>query len=556
MIDKYLHFSLNITAPAVFPTAAGDPNSAVSLPWIPGSALRGAIAGKLGEDHPDFTRVILSGDVRFLNAYPSPGRKRRPIPVPLFLRKKKNDNGSRLDLFDQFGPGEGPLERIPGKFLYREGSSLYLWDAKRGCRLHTQVDRASGKAWTGPDGKPHGTIFVYEYLEAPQAFEGVFHVRGSDESYLDHLTSILREAVEPGLSLGRSRNASYGGHVEFACDWSPGKQESEQEYDSWDTLTSKDEITVGERFLLIMTSPYIGRDPLTGQIDPTCLPKEILSRFPEGCLAIGQIAWEFDTFGGFNRKWGMEIPQALSARAGTTVELEAAASFPTAHLKYLLNEGLGERLGEGFGRLVLVKRDFFDGRALESKPRAATESSPRVLDTIETQRLSMMQERLLEKRLASFVERLSDNWVEGVKGTIPSRALLGRLRLALKEPEAGAALQKLETLVKGLPPASAKKLDRCILGNDPLKNDPFKNDSLKTRLLELIKLKGVKLEDDTFEHKIPMARLLKESRFLDKVEESVFEKLWDKTRVALIDRMLSRLVVQSRNKGSEKDDRQ
>lgn len=544
MIDRYLHFSLKITAPAVFPTSAGDPYSAVSLPWIPGSALRGAIAGKLGEKHPDFARVILSGDVRFLNAYPSPERKRRPIPIPLFLRRKKNETGSTFDLFDHFHPGEEPLERIPGKYLYSRGSSLCLWDAKRGCRLHTQIDRESGRAWTGPDGKPHGTIFVYEYLEAPQVFEGVFHVRGEDEKDIERLTSTLRRMVGEGLSLGRSRNASYGGHAEFDCDWSP----EEREYDPWDALASKDKVDAGDRFLLIMTSPYIGRDPLTGQIDPTTLTKEILSRFPEGCLAIGQIAWEFDTVGGFNRKWGMEIPQALSARAGTTVELEAAAPFPAAHFKDLLNEGLGERLGEGFGRLVLVNRDFFKGRAVGLTPKPATESTLGKLDAFETQRLSMMQERLLKKHLASFVERLSDDWVEGVKeGTIPSRSLLGRLRLVLKEPKAGDALQKIEDLIKSLPPASAKKLNRCSLG---------KGFSLKTRILDLIKLKNVNLETDTFKHEIPVARLLKESRFLDEVDGSAFEKLWDKTRVALIDRMLSKMVVQSRGKGSEKDDRQ
>jgi CRISPR-associated protein Csx10 len=56
--------------------------------------------------------------------------------------------------------------------------------------------------------------------------------------------------------------------------------------------------------------------------------------------------------GGFNRKWGLPLPQTPVARAGSVYTFQAEGDIPAAKLTALLAEGIGERRVEGFGRLA------------------------------------------------------------------------------------------------------------------------------------------------------------------------------------------------------------
>src|SRR5690606_25716743 len=94
MIVRYLPYTLSLHAPAVLTSLGGDPNSSRSLPFIPGSALRGAAARALGDPAGDadrlrrFRTLILDGTVRYLNAYPR-AAGRRTVPTPVSFRVDK-----------------------------------------------------------------------------------------------------------------------------------------------------------------------------------------------------------------------------------------------------------------------------------------------------------------------------------------------------------------------------------------------------------------------------------------------------------------------------------
>ena len=69
MIVCYYPYTLTLGSPVVLTSAGGDPNSAETMDFIPGSAIRGAAARVLTDTASDFHRLILSGEVRYLNAY-------------------------------------------------------------------------------------------------------------------------------------------------------------------------------------------------------------------------------------------------------------------------------------------------------------------------------------------------------------------------------------------------------------------------------------------------------------------------------------------------------
>ena len=75
----------------------GDPNSATSYPFIPGSLIRGALAVHYWRQHrssdlaADDTarRLFFDGTTRFLNGYLLDSSCARSLQVPLSLRREK-----------------------------------------------------------------------------------------------------------------------------------------------------------------------------------------------------------------------------------------------------------------------------------------------------------------------------------------------------------------------------------------------------------------------------------------------------------------------------------
>ena len=122
-MTRYLSFDLTLRAPLLVTGLGGHPGSARTLPYIPGSVLRGAVARALGdpgtgaERLAEFRQLILDGRVCYLNAYPV-ASERRSLPVPLSFRIPKDQpqgpDGS-LKVFDLAGsldPEDWPTEAL------------------------------------------------------------------------------------------------------------------------------------------------------------------------------------------------------------------------------------------------------------------------------------------------------------------------------------------------------------------------------------------------------------------------------------------------------------
>jgi len=79
-------YTLTLEEPVLANSLGGEPNSANSLYYIPGGAIRGAAILAYGPDQDaaegEFKRLFLNGETRFLNAYPLMNRK-RALPAPL-----------------------------------------------------------------------------------------------------------------------------------------------------------------------------------------------------------------------------------------------------------------------------------------------------------------------------------------------------------------------------------------------------------------------------------------------------------------------------------------
>ncbi len=482
MTVRYLPFTLSLRAPAILNVVGGDPNSAATLGYIPGGAIRGTLAGRLGdpesrkESRPLFQSLILDGSVCCLNAYPLDDGRRRTLPASTSLRSSKEAD-RHLDLAafegqDQATWPEDSVTVFPWRYVSLTSAQPVGINAEIGSRIHHQRDRQRGRAWTETrNGRefPHGAIFTYEYLQPGQTFGGLIQVLAADEAECGQRINQIQEILKGPIRLGRSRRAGYGGEAEI--NWGSVQQREV----SGEGVISKD-LQPGDLFRLLLTSDCIVRDPRTGQIDPASLPELLRSRFG-GRVTLCRLRWAFDLAGGFNQKWRMELPQARTVAAGSVLLLRAEERIPIDDLQALEHEGIGERRTEGFGRFTFLEvpvQQVKILRAAKSQVQKPSSTAPELVAFIER--------RLLQSAVSREIEQLALT-VAGRASRIPSPSLLGRLRVPLRAQPAGALQTLAEWLGSGdcaLRRPAQDQLRRCRIdpGTGPL--------SLATWLKDLV----------------------------------------------------------------------
>lgn len=441
-MTEYLWYTLALRSPAIVSGESNDPNSAATRPFIPGSAIRGALAGRLLAENVDpegeeFRRLILSGDVRFLHAYPEIG-KSRSLPAPASIRTEKNQAEKGCDLADYDGdPTEAEdmedfWKHWPKKDLASAGAS-FLSPAASGtmtravpdirARLHQQRDRKKGRPWkerkNGED-KSHGAIFAYEYLEAGQAFRGAIQLRPEAADARERIKTLLKKAP---LLVGRSRRAGYGGEADIQFKPEPVGREN-----GAISGELRRDVAPGDEFRLRTLSACVVRDPATGQLDPVALETAVLKRLEDRAEVVRR-RWAFERVAGFNRKWRLETPQALAVAAGSVLVLRATKAIPLADLQEIVHEGLGERLVDGFGRVIFLEQpkepaSIYFKEQDAKKPNASPETG--AVSDKDRRTLIFLETRLVLDAARAELDAAASELAQ--KGGSISNSLVGRLR--------------------------------------------------------------------------------------------------------------------------------
>jgi len=478
----YLHYKLRLRSPAIVSTLSGDPNSAATQPFIPGGALRGVLAARLlasgvGGDTEEFRRLILSGDVRYLHAYPELAGE-RSLPCPASWKCRKDDNRSAFDLAaysgtistdedpDDFDWPQHALAGVGDPFSAASGAAGTTIKPYLGSRLHQQRDREKGRPWTKRNGRSEerrGVIFPVEYVEADQVFRGAIQIMPAATADIQCVEELLRAGP---ILVGRSRRAGYGGEaaVEF-------RTQAQREYENVSDSISRD-VDADAWFRALLTSAYVGRHPATGQIDPSALQHELERRLDE-TAKVKRTRWAFETVGAFNQKWRVEVPQAQAVAGGAVLVLKATRAIPVSTLRAIEHEGLGERRVEGFGRILFLEH-LDDHRTFEiqgeRKDREHSGLEQVLAPTAhEREHISLLERRIVLAAARSELDQIATADIAAKSKTLPSSSLLGRLRTLFRgvvnEGSAETALNNLATWCstgdKALKDKARKRLEKC-----------------------------------------------------------------------------------------------
>ncbi|NEQ36901.1 MAG: hypothetical protein F6K40_11675 [Okeania sp. SIO3I5] len=487
---KAIEITLKIEQPVLVNSFQGDPNSDVSYSYIPGSALRGALISRymrqnrireLDLANPEVKRLFFDADkTSYLNAYLLSQDNQRTLPLPRSWFKNKddefNDKKNSVTAYD-FSLRESDEDedediepespKAVGDYFWVKDSKkeiLYLYKEKRRINIHNRRNRKKGK------GTPEeGEIFRYEALDAGQTFQAIIlYQEDNDKTIFERLLEVEKlqksDREKSDLWLGGSQSAGYGHtkiiNIEFL--------------DTWDEIGATSQKREGDNLIVTLLSDGIFRDDITGQVIANSdLVKQEIEHIlgSEKKLSLPTPVYAASTLiGGFNRKWGLPLPQ-VSALAAGSVFVFKNVNITASEIEELENKGIGERRVDGFGRIAINwavkwgKKESFSVEKPDEKEDEKQLDEYSLKSEVSRSLAELMAERILKQKLEQEVQKKVDSWTP--KGPI-SNSQLSRLRIVAREGLTLGSRLPVLRLLCNLPASSKAKFQQTKIENVPL----------------------------------------------------------------------------------------
>lgn len=340
-----LLLTLKLLQPLLVATpAAGEEDSSVSLDYIPGSVIRGALIERFRQRiqgtallHDELARrLFFSNAVRYLNGYLADNSGLRSLPKPAsWFVEKESEAAADATIYDLAILADTDLKEpksyknpycwVEEPANEDENSFTIIGDKpKRYPQLHNASEDRFVKR------EADSTLFRYEALAAGQRFSAP--ILCDDATLAQAIQSLL---APQELSLGRSRSAGYGRVM----------LEQVKPSSAWVEYPSAPN-PANNLIILTLLSDTILRHPASGAYT-TDLPQALnLQQLPARAFVATAIT------GGFNRTWGMPLTQSPTLQAGSVWVFKHNPDLLNA-LANLTKTGIGERCNEGFGRIAL-----------------------------------------------------------------------------------------------------------------------------------------------------------------------------------------------------------
>ena len=456
---KAITLTLETQQPILATSFQGDPNSDVSYSYIPGSMIRGAIIGRYMRQHhlseldltnEEVKRLFFDANsTRYLNAYLLSQEKQRTLPLPLSWFKDKDaelKDNSPITVYDfSIERGDNPeTPKSVGEYFWRkERGAVKLYKDKRRINIHNFRDRQKGRSTDN-----QGELFRYDALDAGQKFQSVILCEDGDA-----ITIQMLLVTEPNIWLGGSQSAGYG-HSKII---------NLEILDRWDEIGDPAKKRENNDKILSITllSDTLLRNEYGQPVADPMLIKQAVEEVLNISLPEPSNIFAGSTLvGGFNRKWGLPLPQVPALAAGTAIVFEDI-EINESQIKRLEAYGIGERREDGFGRISVnwLEDEFFSA----SLPNSSNTSSlPPLEDKASRLLAEQMAQRLLEQKLEQYLQT-KVGYLKLDEGI--SNSQLSRLQSVARQGLPNGDCSLVISLLNNLPSNAKSQFDRTKIGN-------------------------------------------------------------------------------------------
>ncbi|AKB58684.1 DUF324 domain-containing protein [Methanosarcina barkeri 227] len=441
-----------------------------TMDYIPGSVILGIFANKyvkenkLGSDaHKDsnFHSWFLNSNLCFTNAYLSKmdgAAVAEYYPVPFSINYLKTDENQIFDLiFKEIGKeNDNEIEKendneidkqtkYPGSYCYIENNNIRFASVNRSINFHNaRKNRLKGRS-------DDGAIFNYESIDQNQEFTG--RIIGTEKElklFLEKFESEMK------VRIGRSKSIQYGQAVLTLLSNEPEIFVSE--------IPSFQLEKVNSTFSLTLLSSTIIYDrngfPSTSLIDLKSYLADNLKVNLKN-IKIVKAFTKSEIVETFVSKWLLKKPSETAIKAGSCllINVEGFDDNTKNSLLELLEIGIGERTGEGFGRFAInlqEPKEYSQPKTRKHnlvKPEKPDVEIPDTIRDLMKNVILNSYDTLIESRALSRCKGFCEN-----KNSIPSNSLLGKLESMIKDSSNSEELVKKMDKLPGL---TREKLEKC-----------------------------------------------------------------------------------------------
>lgn len=402
-----LTYHIELQEPALLTGLEGDPNSSITLPFLAGSVLRGALISQYLrqekqsdldlDNNPAARRLFFNGQTRFLNGYllqPWKSQWLPSLPTPRSWHQPKNaDKSSPIYDFAIHIPSSLPQPKGVGKsFVTAPESAPHLLSPQTQIRIQTSRDRDFGRATT-----ENGAIYRYESLQRGQTF--LAHILCDHEGDAE----VLRPFLSQAMHIGGVRSSDYG-RVQLRL---VKEEEEDETWSETKCIAFEEGALPATTAIITLLSDALLRSE-TGQFtsDPQAMAKALGIQVDPANVRyyIGQ-----REVGGFNRKWGLPLPQAVAFQMGSVFVYRNLTPAIVARLRNI--RSIGEQQVDGYGRIAVnwqtqAKLNPFPEP--DDLKASASTLKPIEAETAVSLAQQMVQRRLQHKLDGKLLEKVDD----------------------------------------------------------------------------------------------------------------------------------------------------
>jgi len=427
-----LRYKIKTKAPILIADNVKNTNIIMTSEFIPGSAILGMLAGSyiksksLIDAHrtDQFYDWFLNNKLLFSNAYVVTKDKDDEFinfPIPFSIKELKNEKEIVYDLL--YYETTEQTKAVPG-FGRLENDKILKQKVAKNLNFHHKHDPETRR----PESEK---FFNYETISKNQVFEG--QIVGEKE-YLQHFLQAF-DKKQKGY-LGRSKNTQYGEVTFEICSDQP--EEFNSDIKNWNVKSS------GNVSLTFLSNTIIYNEYGYSITDRNEL-RNYLSDVLETNVQIQKAFIKSRDVENFISVWRLRKPSESCFLAGSCFVLEIENADQKNLIK-LQQEGIGERRGEGFGRIVFGWQGSKEKIIKDDNEYVEKYKKPG-----ENKDLPIMTKNILKKIIQDYV--LKGIEVRAIsearkfikekdqnKG-LPSKTFIGRLELAVNKKKDHASLK-------------------------------------------------------------------------------------------------------------------
>ncbi len=331
-MSRYIKYVIkNIEPLRIADDSSSQNGQTITLRYIPGSAIRGYLINQLAKEtnFEEIKKELFSTKTKYLNAYLTvDGKALLPSPKGFYENKQECTGKKQIQNVVVNKEFSGECKRASlGRYCYMQGDCIYYYNVDTSSDLKIKINLQE---------QEKQNVFRNDYITEGHTFTGYISVENQE------IAKKIKALFKGNILLGNARSSGCGKCKVVEC--------SEINSLPYEFYMPKKNLQNKCYMMLLSATAMRNVDGELCGLDETYLEEKLgVTGLKIECCSTSTV-----TVRGYNRMWGTKIPSVVMYEQGSVFQFTYQGVLSVAKMKQLMEEGIGIRRNEGFGRVLFL----------------------------------------------------------------------------------------------------------------------------------------------------------------------------------------------------------